>query len=645
MARRRVREPLPPVGEELAFRRAAASGMAKVRLAGAVFVTVQALLYQPPAGLTLPFPWWALPLCVVPAVMVVSMAGAAAARHANLRVVRFGARAELAADAAIMLGVIFAFSFDHQSQLWAMMVLPVMEAAWRERMSGALLVWAGMTAGYTIRDYWAAHVYDYIDVAIESITYRSGLVLTVTLIVGLLASSMHRAAAALSTANTELARQARTDSLTGLGNRDHFLAELGTDLRQRRSGAVAFFDIDNFKTINDSLGHTAGDFILTEVGARLSAGLRDGDVVARFGGDEFTALLRDVDGAGEALDRTHRLQEALKVPVEIHGRRLTPSMSAGLVIWDDTCTDASAVLSEADLAMYEAKRRGRGSVMTYTSTMATELQRRMTLEQDLPEAVERWDLGVAYQPIVHALTGRPAGFEALLRWTHPTHGQVPPMEVMQLANELGLGEAIGRRVVETAVCDLARWRSLDPELFVTVNFGLGQVSDAAATATHIDRTLRAAGLPQQALVIEVTETAVVEGADRALDALLPVLRGQGVRVAIDDFGQGYSSLSRLSSLTLDVLKLDRGFVTDCAAEHRHTVMLEGLVRLAHDLGLDVVAEGVETAGEQHQVREVGCDMIQGFAYARPGTADAATHWLQECTSVGHGDQPSFDRVP
>lgn len=598
--------------------------MARVRALAVLLLTLQMVLYEPPGGLSLPFARWVLPTTAGIAALMVSLVGTLAARQRRPWALRTGAAVEVAADAGIVLGVIVAMSFDPFAHVWALMMLPTLEAAWRLELRGALITWAVIGSGYALRDVWATGRYPHIDPAVHSITYRVSLVLIVTLVAGVLASSLRRAVAA----NAEMAERAKTDVLTDLPNRDHFLAELEANLEQGRPVAVAFFDLDGFKTVNDTLGHEAGDDLLRAVAGRLASGVRDADLIARFGGDEFMVLLRDIEEPADVEQATRRLQRTLEEPFELGGRPVMLSASIGVALPRGEPRDPNLLLRDADLAMYEAKETGRGGLRFFRPAMGARLGRRMALEHSLPTALGAGGMRLVYQPIVRLSTGDTVGFEALLRWSDPTHGDISPTETVELAGDLGIGVEVGRAVLEAACAQLAEWRRSHPDLFMTVNLGSGQVTDRDASLEHAMGTLQRCGLPADALVIEVTETSMLTGRNRELVEFLSNAQLFGMRLAMDDFGRGYSSLSRLRNLKLDLVKLDKDLIAELAEEGQDPIVLEAVVGMVRRLGLSIVAEGVETQKQWEAVRAAGCDFVQGYFYAPPVDAGTATKTLR-----------------
>ncbi len=440
---------------------------------------------------------------------------------------------------------------------------------------------------------------------------------------------------------SQLRHQATHDPLTDLPNRTLFLERLRRALTppNRREGAVAvlFLDLDRFKVVNDSLGHEVGDQFLVQVGARLRRCLRARDVLARFGGDEFTILLRHVQDAGEVTAVAERLGAALQAPIVVDGRELTTTASIGIVLHAPDGASAETILRDADIAMYIAKARGPGRYAVFDPGMSTAAVVRLELEQDLRRALERGELRLRYQPKVELKTGRVAGFEALVRWEHPERGLVPAAEFIPLAEETGLIMPLGRWVLEEA-CEQARaWREgagVQPVPLMCVNLSAAEFGHPTLTedvAAILDRH----ALPPGSLELEITESVVMADA-AAATTTLQRLKNLGVGLAIDDFGTGYSSLAYLKRFPVDILKIDRAFVVGLGRDPRDTALVGAMVTLARALGLGVVAEGVETADQAARLRDLGCDLGQGYHFARPLPPDEAWALL----GAGGRDDPA-----
>jgi diguanylate cyclase (GGDEF)-like protein/PAS domain S-box-containing protein len=404
----------------------------------------------------------------------------------------------------------------------------------------------------------------------------------------------------------ELRSQALRDSLTGLPNRTLFLERLDHALaRCRRTGGsitVGMIDLDRFKTVNDSLGHHAGDDLLRQVAARLDPRVRGNDTVARLGGDEF-AFLIESDLGGE--DVAQRLLESLRPSFEVAGREVFASASIGLTDGGGG-SDREELLRQADTAMYAAKRAGRGGFAPYEPAMHQQAVARLELEADLKRALERGEL--------HD-TGRVLGFEALMRWHHPTRGAVSPVEFIPVAEDTGVIVAMGRWVLHQACAQAAKWQRRDQVLSMSVNVSTVQVR-AGTVVADVDDALAASGLDPTCLVVELTESVVAEDGD-ALAIVLAHLRDRGVRVAIDDFGTGYSSLAYLQRLPVDILKVDKAFVDGLGQGDQADGMVRAIVELASTLSADTVAEGVERADQADALRALGCHLAQGYLFARP----------------------------
>jgi diguanylate cyclase (GGDEF)-like protein/PAS domain S-box-containing protein len=422
----------------------------------------------------------------------------------------------------------------------------------------------------------------------------------------------------------ELAHQAFHDSLTGLANqalfRDRVEHALARSARQGTRTAVLFLDLDNFKRVNDSLGHTAGDDLLASVAERLRACVSLSDTAARLGGDEFAVLLEDLDDEAEATDIAERVTDALRQPFGRGvDREVFVSASVGVAFPSPGAT-TDQLLSEADLAMYTAKRRGKGRAETYRADMHEDIADRLELEADLRRALERKELVPHFQPIVSLPSERITGVEALVRWSHPVRGDLPPDSFIPLAEETGLVVELGRQMLLDSCLQAAAWGG---RLSVSVNVSPRQLADDSLLGDVRD-ALTASGLDPASLVLEITETAMMQDADTTIERLA-ALKALGVRLAIDDFGTGYSSLSYLQRFPVDLLKIDRSFVETLASSDGGAddgSLAATIVSLARTLRLAAVAEGVETSAQADALAELGCELAQGYLFAKP--ADAAT---------------------
>jgi PAS domain S-box-containing protein len=443
-------------------------------------------------------------------------------------------------------------------------------------------------------------------------------------------------------AEERIARLAYIDSLTGLPNRPAFLERADREItRAARYGAklaILFMDLDGFKGINDTLGHAAGDRVLRAAAERLQSGLRPSDLVsrpvelegegvltsstelARLGGDEFTALLCDIGEVGEALQVAQRICALMRRPYRLDDREVTLSASVGIAVYPDDGLDAATLLQRADTAMYHAKTSGRDNAQVYRVSLTDKLVQRMDLEASLRLALPRQELHLEYQPQVDPRTGRVVAVEALLRWTHPARGAVPPLEFIPLAEANGLIDDIGEWVLVQACRDAARWIAAGADVGVAVNLSPRQL-DAPDFARRVALVLAQTGLAPQRLELELTEGALLEHAEHTRSALV-ALRRLGVRVALDDFGTGYSSLAYLTRLPIDHIKIDRGFVAGLDATSRRKAIVRAVLAMAQTLNLRVTAEGVETADQAALLRDLGCHGLQGWHFGRPMRIDA-----------------------
>jgi diguanylate cyclase (GGDEF)-like protein len=425
---------------------------------------------------------------------------------------------------------------------------------------------------------------------------------------------------------TQLAHRALHDELTGLPNRALFLDRLGVALdRSRRTSAsvaVLFLDVDNFKEVNDSLGHAAGDQVLAALAERLRAMLRPMDTVARFGGDEFTFLFEELASEREVVLIAERISRTTSVPIQHDHGQVTVTVSIGIAMVGDPNMPPETVIREADAAMYRAKELGRARYELFDEASRARAMDRLELESALRLAVERSELRVHYQPKV-SLDATPVvtGFEALVRWQHPERGLLAPDQFLPLAEETGLVLPIGEFVLDQALRQLARWRASNPALTMSINVSSRQLEDAGLVST-LAAALRGQGTDPHTVCLEVNETAITEHPELAA-RVFDGLKGVGVRLAIDDYGTGLGSLANLKLLPFDALKIDRSLIGDLSHDPDQAPVIGAIVELAHALGLSVLAEGVETEAQADHLRRLGCDGAQGFLFGRPVPEDEA----------------------
>jgi diguanylate cyclase (GGDEF)-like protein/PAS domain S-box-containing protein len=418
----------------------------------------------------------------------------------------------------------------------------------------------------------------------------------------------------------QLAHQAFHDPVTNLANRALFSDRVEHALMRSQRGfpdiAVVFIDLDDFKTVNDSLGHAAGDQVLQEVARRLRIAVRPTDTVARFGGDEFAVLLESVTDSSEAADAAARILHALEIPYEIDGKQVFPRASVGIcmVNREDAVPEAAELLRNADVAMYMAKRDSKGSYRVFEPAMHERVVERLELRAELQQAIDADQLELHYQPVVRLGGHEILGVEALLRWNHPSRGLIPPNQFIPLAEETGLIISMGRWVLTEACREGAalqtRFQRTEP-LAISVNLSVRQLQ-SDSIISDVRCALETSGLPSSSLVLEITESVMLADTDFAVQRL-GELKGLGVRLAMDDFGTGYSSLSYLSRFPVDILKMDRSFV----GSGENVALQSAIIALGASLDLDVVAEGIELPEQEQSLHDLGCEIGQGFLFARP----------------------------
>jgi diguanylate cyclase (GGDEF)-like protein/PAS domain S-box-containing protein len=429
----------------------------------------------------------------------------------------------------------------------------------------------------------------------------------------------------------QIRRQANYDALTGLPNRSLFFDRLNQAVISARREhwllALLFVDLDRFKAVNDSFGHVVGDEILQEVADRIQACIREADTVARFGGDEFVVLLHDLTEVNDAALVAEKIIDRLSAPFNIVGREVFLGASIGITVYPVDTEDPEAMLRHADMAMYRAKEAGRNRFQFFTVGMQEQVRERVELEQDLRLAVERGELELNYQPIVEASSGRTHSVEALLRWNHPTYGSVAPATFIPLAEEAGLITALGDWVNNEACRQLRVWQDSGIDLGITINVSSGQ-RGGGFSSWGFASVLKEHGVSGQQLTLEITESLLMDDSEEVVN-WLSGFRELGVSLSVDDFGTGYSSLSYLKRFPVDVLKIDRSFVSGLPHDSEDTSLVEAILAMGSSLGLKVIAEGVETEQQRQFLVERNCRYLQGFYFSKPMPAATLEKWLKK----------------
>lgn len=424
-------------------------------------------------------------------------------------------------------------------------------------------------------------------------------------------------------AEEQLRRNAFHDSLTGLPNRLLFMERLSQTVAHTSENssyrfALLFLDLDRFKVINDSLGHMIGDQLLIAIARRLEGCLSKNDTVARLGGDEFTILLENIQNDSDATKIAERVQHALSKPFNLSGHEVFTSASIGIMLSSTDFDRPEDLLRGADIAMYRAKAQGKACHEVFDTDMHTHVVALMQLENDLRKAVERQEFELYYQPIVALATGRIVGFEALVRWQHPEQGMISPAKFVPIAEETGLIIPLGQWVLREACRQLKRWQNefaSEPPLTISVNLSSRQFSQPSLI-NQIRQILTDTGVDAHCIKLEITESAIMENTESAMDMLLQ-LKAMGIQLSVDDFGTGYSSLGYLYRFPMDVLKIDRSFVSRVDIDGEKLELVRTIITLAWNLGMDVVAEGVETTKQLAQLKALKCEYAQGYLFSKP----------------------------
>ncbi len=437
---------------------------------------------------------------------------------------------------------------------------------------------------------------------------------------GMIASLLEDEREAAELAAGQVEHLAYHDALTGLPNRPLFMDRLIVALAQAHRAnqklAVLFLDLDRFKDINDSLGHSVGDALLKAAAERIRHCVREGDTVARFGGDEFTLLIPRIDHIEDAAKIAQKIIETLKIPFSVSERELFITTSVGVSLFPSDGLDPETLVRNADTAMYRAKDQGRDNYQLYAPAMNARAAERLALENNLRRALVQDELILHYQPLVAVETHRVAGFEALIRWNHPEQGLLSPAHFISVAEVSGLIVPIGQWVLRTACQQVKTWqKKFDHDLLMSVNLSARQFQQPDLVAI-VRSAIEESGIPASTLEVEITESSAMQNAENTIYTLRE-LKALGVRIAMDDFGTGYSSLNYLKRFPIDTLKLDQTFVREVANDPSDAAIVSSVISMAHNLGLRVVAEGVETQEQLDFLARQRCDIIQGYYFSQP----------------------------
>ena len=446
----------------------------------------------------------------------------------------------------------------------------------------------------------------------------------------------------LKAAQIQMENLAFYDPLTGLANRRLFKNRLEKAVKSvMRSGtsmALMFIDMDQFKRINDTLGHDAGDMLLKEVAHRLNATVRENDTVSRIGGDEFTILLTDIHQTADALVVAEKILHALAKPIRIKGQDIVTTVSIGITLTPDDSTDVNTLMKNADLAMYRAKELGRNNFQFFSEDMNHSILEHLAMEKEIKEAIQRDQFTLMFQPKVSLFDYSVTGVETLIRWEHPEKGMITPDRFIPVAEETGQILDIGSWVLEQScrqISSLIRNEVLPASAKVAVNLSAKQFADPQL-ATQIRNVIEASSIPPECLELEITESTLMDDVETAIH-IMQEIKKTGVSIAIDDFGTGYSSLAYIKRFPIDVLKVDRSFVMDIPEDKNDMAITAAVIAMAHKLSLEVVAEGVETQEQLHFLRRNNCDEGQGYLFSRPLSLGQLHQFLQENERQRHAN--------
>ncbi len=443
----------------------------------------------------------------------------------------------------------------------------------------------------------------------------------------------------------EIARLARSDDLTGLANRPVFFERVEQALlAARRNGpkfAILYIDLDHFKDVNDTRGHHVGDLLLKSVAERLRGSLRATDLVARLGGDEFAILQTGVAEASDSGHLAAKLAKLMAQPVQLDGGDVRCTISIGIALYASGVDSADVLIQQADVALYRAKERGRNQYCFHTQELDAEVRNRVCLSGDLRQALTRNEFELHYQPLVELGTGRIIGLEALIRWNHPTRGRLLPAEFLPVAQATGLAGQIGQWAIGEACRQMSQWRDekiAPPE--IAVNLSAAELKMVQDVERSVTEGAKRWSIKSDWLTLEITEAALMETTERDVAAVAR-LQSQGVRIAIDDFGTGYSSVDHLAGLRAGRLKIDQRFVAGAPKHNRDSIIVRSAIGLARELGMEVVAEGVETAEQCDFLLAAGCEYGQGFLFSRPVDASEAGRLLRQGVIGSYRRQPDL----